>query len=99
MAEQIEKAIVRKDKTGEIQIFWLDTRANFGNIGCNGVMNEHSLWCFGEASDEYYHETKKASPEEVEIAKKAALSAYGIQLDVRQRMTYADRMRIWGYAS
>lgn len=91
-----EKAIVKKDKSGEVVIFWLESEANRGNICCNGVISERELWSGSEASYGYYLEAKMATPEEVEMAKKAALGCYGIELIIRHKISQKDCKVIWG---
>lgn len=92
---QKEKAIIKKDKSGEVVIFWLEDEANRYNICCNGVISERELWAGSEASYEYYRDCVKATDDEVAMAKKAAKACYGIDIVLKHKISKNDRKAIW----
>ena len=78
--------IFRKEENGSIIAFILDCPANIGNIVCLDRISGH-----GEASIDYYYNTKKATPEEYADFKHWMETQYGYVVNVRHRISNKDR--------
>ena len=85
------KVIFRKDKDGEIIAFFPEASANFGNILSYMHIGQH-----GEASLEFYQETKKATETEYKPLLMELKSIYDdYNLIVKQKMNYKDLRKAW----
>ena len=85
------KVIFRKTKDGEIIAFLPEASANFGNILSYMHVGQH-----GEASYEFYKDTKKATEKEYKTLLKELQSIYNdCILVVKQKLYYNDLTKAW----
>lgn len=80
------KVIYRKDGDGKVIAFLPELSANVGNVVYYAHMGQH-----GEASIEYYHDTKTALPSEYEPLHDELKRIYNdVELSVKRRITHTD---------
>lgn len=85
------KVIYHKDADGNIIAFLPELPANRGNVVCYAHTGQH-----GEASIEYYRDTKPALPSEYEPLHNELKGIYNdVELSVKRRLTYADLEKSW----
>ena len=80
------KIIYRKEDSGNVVAFLPELPANHGNIVCYTHTGQH-----GEASMNYYGETRTAKPEEYATLHEELKAIYNdIELNIKQRVYYND---------
>ena len=85
------KVIYRKDDAGNITAFLPELPANYGNVVCYAHTGQH-----GEASIDYFHETKNATPAEYAELHRELQGIYNdYELSVKLRIRYADLRKAW----
>lgn len=86
------KIIFRKDKKDNtITAFFPEEPECIGCISCYQHIGQH-----GTANINYYHETKKATPEEYQELLKELESIYdSYKLVIRQRINYEKLVKAW----
>jgi hypothetical protein len=85
------KVVFRKTSDGEIIAFFPEIPTNYGNIMSYMHIGQH-----GEASVDFYTDTKKATPEEYTPLLKELQSIYNdCILDIKQKLYHSELFRHW----
>lgn len=87
------KVIFRKTKDNEVIAFMPEITVNYGNIMSYMHIGQH-----GEASLDFYHDTKKATEAEYKALLEELQMLYEINnfiVDVKQKICYNDLRKAW----